>query len=342
MAERFPVGIVGVTSYTGCELARLLLQHPCFHLIEVTARSAQGQWLDDVFPHLAADGLAITERIQEASLVFVALPHGVAAEVVPGLLAEGRRVVDLSADFRLKDAQTYAAWYKQAHPCPDLLDQAVYGLCELHRDELPEASLVGNPGCYPTATVLALAPALANKLVKPDLIVDAKSGVSGAGRSLSLTTHYSEINENMAAYGLNGHRHIPEMEQELARLSKEDRLLRFTFIPHLSPMTRGILATCYADLAETVSEEEIRAVYRDFYAGSRFVRLTSRPPETKWTAGSNSCLLYPTIDHRTGRLIVVSCLDNLVKGAAGQAIQCANILCNLPEETGLPVAAVFP
>ncbi len=342
MAERLPVAIVNVTSYTGSELARLLLQHPRFQLCEATARSAQGQALSEVFPHLNAGQLTITEQVKEAQLVFVCLPHGAAAEAVPGLLAEGRRVVDLSADFRLRDAQTYATWYKHTHPCPELLDEAVYGLCELHRAELRQARLVGNPGCYPTATILALAPALARGIIKPDIIVDAKSGMSGAGRSLSLSNHYSEMNESMDAYGLDGHRHTPEMEQELARVAKNASALRFTFIPHHAPMTRGILATCYADLLEPLSETALRALYEEFYAGSPFVRLTPRSPQTKWTAGSNSCLLYPTVDRRTQRLIVVSCIDNLIKGASGQAVQCANILCGLPEETGLTTSGIYP
>jgi N-acetyl-gamma-glutamyl-phosphate reductase len=342
MAETIPVGIVNVTSYTGAELARLITYHPYFQLREVTGRSAQGQSLGDVFPHLAIDDLVITDQVKEAELVFVALPHGTAAEVIPGLLADGRRVVDLSADFRLKDPQTYATWYKHEHPCPELLNQAVYGLCELHRNELRETNLVGNPGCYSTATILALAPVLAKGIIKPDIIVDAKSGMSGAGRSLSLTNHYSEMNESMDAYGLEGHRHTPEMEQELARVAKDRDALRFTFLPHHAPMTRGILATCYADLLEPLSEDALRALYADFYAGSPFVRLTPRPPATKWTAGSNSCLLYPTVDQRTGRLIVISCEDNLVKGASGQAVQCANIMYGLPEEAGLSASAVFP
>ncbi len=342
MAERIPVAIVNVTSYTGCELARLILQHPGFQLCEVTARSAQGQALSDVFPQLAVGKLTITEQVKDAQLVFVALPHGAAAEAIPSLLAEGRRVVDLSADFRLHDAQTYATWYQHTHPCPELLEEAVYGLCELHREELREARLVGNPGCYPTATILALAPALAKGIIKPDIIVDAKSGISGAGRSLSLSNHYSEMNESMDAYGLEGHRHTPEMEQELTRVAKDGASLRFTFIPHHAPMTRGILATCYADLLEPLSEDAVRALYEDFYAGSSFVRLTPRPPQTKWAAGSNSCLLYPTVESRTQRLIVVSCIDNLIKGASGQAVQCANILCGLPEVAGLTAFGMFP
>lgn len=342
MADCISVAIVNVTSYTGSELARLLLQHPQFRLCEVTARSAQGQTLSDVFPHLPAGQLTITEQVKEAQLVFACLPHGAAAEAIPDLLAERRRVVDLSADFRLHDAQTYATWYKHAHPCPELLAEAVYGLCELHHDELREARLVGNPGCYPTATILALAPALAKGIIKPDIIVDAKSGMSGAGRSLSLTNHYSEMNESMDAYGLEGHRHTPEMEQELTRVAKDGAALRFTFLPHHAPMTRGILATCYADLLEPLSEDALRALYAEFYAGSPFVRLTPRPPATKWTAGSNSCLLYPTIDRRTQRLIVISCIDNLIKGASGQALQCANILYGLPEETGLTASGIYP
>lgn len=342
MAERIPVGIINGTSYTGSELARLILSHPRFQLCEVTARSAQGQVLSDVFPHLTTGQLAITEQVKESKLVFVCLPHGAAAEAIPGLLAEGRRVIDLSADFRLHDAQTYAAWYKHTHPCPELLDEAVYGLCELHHDELREARLVGNPGCYPTATILGLAPALAKGIIKPDIIVDAKSGISGGGRSLSLPNHYSEMNESMDAYGLEGHRHEPEMEQELARVAKEGTTLRFTFIPHHAPMTRGILATCYADLIEPMSDEAVRALYADFYVGSPFVRLSPRPPATKWTVGSNSCLIYPTVEQRTQRLIVISCIDNLIKGASGQALQCANILCGLSEETGLMASGMYP
>ncbi len=342
MAETISVGVINVTSYTGAELARLITYHPHFQLREVTGRSAQGQSLGDVFPHLAIDNLVITDQVKEAELVFVALPHGAAAEVIPGLLADGRRVVDLSADFRLKDPQTYATWYKHEHPCSELLNQAVYGLCELHRNELRETNLVGNPGCHSTATILALAPALAAGIVKPDVIADSKTGISGAGRTLAMAYHYSEANENMAAYGLGGHRHIAEIEQELERVKKDERPLRLTFIPHLAPMTRGILVTCYADLIEPLDEAAIRAMYQEFYAGSPFVRMTSRPPETKWTAGSNSCLLYPTVDQRTGRLIVIACEDNLVKGASGQAVQCANIMYGLPEEAGLSASAVFP
>jgi N-acetyl-gamma-glutamyl-phosphate reductase len=342
MAESISVGIVGVTSYTGGELARLLQQHPRFQLCEAAARSAQGQLLSEVFPQLATGKLTVTEQIKDAQVVFVALPHGAAAEVIPGLLAEGRRVVDLSADFRLRDPQTYALWYKHEHPCPELLKEAVYGLCELHRSELREARLVGNPGCFPTATILALAPALAKGIIKPDIITDAKTGISGAGRTLSLNNHYSEMNESMDAYGLEGHRHTPEMEQELTRAAKDGAALRFTFIPHHAPMTRGILATCYADLVEPLSEADIRALYAEFYSDSPFVRLAPRSPQTKWTAGSNSCLLYPTVDRRAQRLIVVSCIDNLVKGASGQAIQCANIMCGLPEEAGLLVSGMFP
>ena len=343
MAERIPVAIINVTSYTGSELTRLILQHPRFQLAEVTARSSQGQTLAEVFPHLTTGQLAITEQVKESQLAFVCLPHGAAADVIPGLLAEGRRVIDLSADFRLHDAQTYATWYNHTHPCPELLDEAVYGLCELHHDELREARLVGNPGCYPTAAILGVAPALAKGIIKPDIIVDAKSGMSGAGRSLSLTNHFSEMNESVDAYGLEGHRHEPEMEQELVRVAKDKSApLRYTFIPHHIPMTRGILATCYADLLEPLSEADVRAIYEEFYAGSPFVRLTPRPPATKWTAGSNSCLLYPTVEQRTQRLIVISCIDNLIKGASGQAMQCANIICGLPEETGLAASGMYP
>ncbi len=338
--RRVPVAVVNGTGYGGVELLRLLLRHPGFELVEVTARSEAGKPVSSVFPHLPAAQMAFTERVERAEVVFVALPDHAAIEVIPDLLAAGRRVVDLSAGFRLRDRALYPEFYGYEHGVPALLEQAVYGLTEFVRSDLSGAQLVACPGCYPTAALLATLPALSAGLVEPDVIVDAKSGVSGAGRTLKLGTHYSEANEDVSAYGLGGHRHLPEITQELERHSGSS--LRLTFIPHLVPMTRGILATCYAPLKDGVSRADVLDAYRARYADEPFVRLSGEAPHTKWTFGSNLCFVHPVVDERAGRLIVVSAIDNLVKGAAGQAVQCANVMYGLPETLGLPTEGVYP
>lgn len=338
--RRIATAVVNGTGYGGVELLRLLRGHPTFDVVEVTARSEAGKPLADVFPQLGATGLVFGERVERAELVFCALPDEAAIELVPGLLAEGRRVVDLSAGFRLRDAALYPRWYGYEHPAPALLEEAVYGLAEHARERLPGARLVANPGCYPTATLLALAPALRAGLIEPDAIVDAKSGVSGAGRTLKLTTHYSEVNEDVGAYGVGGHRHQPEIAQELAGIA--GGRVRLTFTPHLVPMTRGILATCYATLRPGVGAEDVRAAYEAAYRGEPFVRLVGRAPHTKWASGSNTCYVSATVDEENGRLLAFGAIDNLVKGASGQAIQCANLMYGLPETTGLPVEGVYP
>jgi N-acetyl-gamma-glutamyl-phosphate reductase len=335
-----PVAVINGTGYGGVELLRLLARHPVFELVEVTARSEAGQRVDAVFPHLTDLPLTFTEHVERADLVFVALPDHAATAQVPTLLAAGRRVVDLSAGFRLRSADLYPQWYGYEHPASALLETAVYGLAEWARERLPAAQLVACPGCYPTAALLALAPVIARGLIELDVIVDAKSGISGAGRTLKLTTHYSEANEDVSAYGLAGHRHQPEMVQELGRLASQE--VRVTFTPHLVPMTRGILATCYATLRPGASRETVRQAYADAYADAPFVRVVDVPPHTKWTLGSNLCYVHATSDPATGRLIVLSAIDNLVKGAAGQAIQCANLMYGLPETTGLPREGVYP
>jgi len=336
------VGIINVTGYAGVELARLLSRHPEVELASVTGRSAAGQSLGEVFPHLAGIDLTIKARLDDVELVFSAMPHKESAgEIIP-LLEKGIKVVDISADFRLKDAPEYQRWYGFSHPAPRLLKGAAYGLPELHRAEIASARLVANPGCYPTGAILALAPAVKAKLVGPDIVVDSKSGVSGAGRTLAMATHYSEANEDAAAYALEGHRHLPEITQELGQLYA-DRPLAVTFVPHLIPMTRGILTTCYATLASGKKGiEEIRKLYLDFYKDEPFVRIADSPPHTKQTWGSNFCLVYPTVDRRTGRLVVISAIDNLVKGAAGQAIQNMNLMLGLPETMGLEALAIYP
>ncbi|UCD53771.1 MAG: N-acetyl-gamma-glutamyl-phosphate reductase, partial [Dehalococcoidia bacterium] len=239
------VGIINVTGYAGVELARLLHQHPEVELISVTGRSTAGQELGQVFPHLADTGLTIEAELGEVELAFSAMPHQASAKEVTPLLNQDIKVVDISADFRLKDATEYKHWYDFTHPAPQLLDQAVYGLPELYRSQVASAQLVANPGCYPTGAILALAPAVKAGLVEPGIVIDSKSGVSGAGRTLSMRTHFSEANEDVAAYALEGHRHLPEIAQELKLLSPQ-RSLSITFVPHIIPMTRGILTTCYA------------------------------------------------------------------------------------------------
>ena len=279
---KIKAGIINVTGYIGAELARLLYQHPEVELTTVTGRSAAGQKLGDVFPYLSEANYVIKAEIgDDMDILFSAMPHKTSVEIVAPLLKQGIRVVDASADFRLKDAGEYPKWYGFTHPSPELLDKAVYGLPELHRDEITRASLVANPGCYSTSAILALAPVINKGLVYPDVIIDSKSGVSGAGRALSLITHYSEANESVCAYSLEGHRHLPEVEQELKMLAPESSL-SLTFVPHLVPMTRGIISTCYAKLKnDKVAMDDIKQLYSDLYKDAPFVRVSSKPPQTK-------------------------------------------------------------
>jgi len=341
------VGIINVTGYTGVELARLLYQHPEVEVTSVTGRSAAGQRLGTIFPHLAGIDQTIEAELGDVDLVFSAMPHRESAKEVIPLLNRGIKVVDISADFRLKDAAAYQRWYGFTHPAPQLLEQAVYGLTELHRSHVATTQLVANPGCYPTGAILALAPAVKQGLIEPDIIIDSKSGVSGAGRTPSQQTHYSDANEDVTAYALEGHRHLPEITQEL-NLLYPGQSPSVTFIPHLIPMTRGILSTCYTPLvsgkiaAGKKGESELRQLYLDFYKDEPFVKIVESPPHTKHTSGSNLCLVHPTIDHRTGRLIVISCIDNLVKGGGGQAIQNMNLMLGLAETTGLEAVAIYP
>ena len=349
------VGIINVTGYSGSELARLLQRHPEAELTSVTGRSAAGQTLGQVFPHLADIDMPIQPELDGSlDLVFSALPHKASAEAVIPLIEDGIKVVDISADFRLRSLSEYEEWYGVVHPGPQYLEEAVYGLTELNRPSVSQARLIANPGCYPTSAILALAPAVRERLIEPDVVVDSKSGISGGGRSLSLTNHFSEVNENVFAYSLDGHRHLPEITQELGKLDHLDHdaagapTLGVTFLTHLVPMTRGILSSCYARLHPQAfsswedAREKVRTLYQDFYSGEPFVKITATPPQTKHTLGNNHCLLYPTVDVRTGRLIVISCLDNLVKGAAGQAIQNMNLMYGFPEATALEALALYP
>jgi N-acetyl-gamma-glutamyl-phosphate reductase len=342
--SQIKAGIINVTGYIGAELARLLCQHPQVKLVTVTGRSAAGQKLGDVFPNFAGtDYIIEAELNSEIDICFSAMPHKSSVDVVPSLLKQGIRVVDASADFRLKNADEYPKWYGFTHPSPELLRESVFGLPELHREKITSASLVANPGCYSTSAILALAPIVKEGLIYPGVVVDSKSGVSGAGRTLSLTTHYSEVNEDVCAYSLEGHRHLPEIEQELEALNPA-LSPSITFVPYLVPMTRGILSTCYAKLANShrLTVDSLKQLYRQFYKHAPCVQITTKPPHTKYIWGTNLCLIYPTIDSRTNRLIVISCLDNLVKGGAGQAVQNMNLMFNLSETTGLEALAIYP
>ncbi|HYF92825.1 MAG TPA: N-acetyl-gamma-glutamyl-phosphate reductase [Symbiobacteriaceae bacterium] len=345
------VGIAGATGYGGLELLRLLGNHPEAEVVLAGTESYVGQELAAVYPHLTGR-LKLTGReagpetlAAECDVVFTALPHGVPMKLAPTVLGAGRKLVDLGADFRLRDTSALEAWYKHKHEAPHLQEQAVYGLPELYREQIRGASLVGNPGCYPTSCALAAAPLLKSGLVETrGIIFDSKSGVSGAGRGVSLGVHYSEVNENFKAYNIaGGHRHTPEIEQTLTDLAGVPVVVSFT--PHLVPMTRGILTTAYFQLQSEASTEQLLGLFREFYQDEPFVRV--RPagdlPQTKQVWGSNYCDIGLQVDRRTGRVLVVAVIDNLVKGAAGQAIQNMNILFGLPETTGLLAAApVYP
>ena len=336
------VGIINVTGYAGSEIARILHNHPEVELVSVTGRSAAGKQLSDVFPHLREMSMTVTAEIEESvDFVFSALPHAASAEKLAPFIDDGVPVVDMSADFRLKDLPTYESWYKVEHPCPHHIEIAVYGLPELHRSEIRQTKLVANPGCFPTGTVLGMAPAVKAGIVHPEVISDSKSGISGAGRSASMEYGFSELNDNMSAYGLNGHRHLPEMTQELSAVSSNSAV-SVTFVPHLAPMTRGILGTHYARLSRDVKQAEVDEIYRSFYADEPFASVVAAPPATKHTWGSNDCLLYPHVNEASGTLIVVSALDNLVKGAAGAGVQNMNIMLGLEETAGLKGLPVYP
>lgn len=336
------VAIVGATGYAGGELARILLRHPEARLVAAVARTKHGTPLRDAQPHLhdAPPGLAISGDVRDAELVFTALPAGEAAKLAAGWLSEGRRVIDIGSDFRLRDPNAYEKWYGYTHPAPELLGEAVYGLTELERSRVRGARLVANPGCYPTAALLALAPAVARSLIDGDVIVDAKSGVSGAGHTVDEAYLYGTIDESVRAYGVPRHRHTPEIAQGLNSLGMATP--RLTFTPHLVPMTRGLIATCYASLRDGVTAERVAESYASHYASEPFVRVTSSFPPTKATLGSNWCLVHATVDESARRLVVVGVIDNLVKGAAGSAVQNMNAVLGLPETTGLEALPLWP
>ena len=335
------VGVVGASGFTGAELLRLCAAHPSFDVVVAGADTQAGQPVAALYPSLAAayPDLELTtvgpDELDGLDVVFLGLPHGQAQQLVPSLVGRVGLIVDLSADFRLHDAAAYPQWYGKAHEAPDLLGKFVYGLPELFGASLPGASLVAAPGCYPTAAALALAPLVRAGVVEPSgIVVDAASGVSGAGRSATASTHFNTVDEDFTAYGLLTHRHTPEMEQAIGA--------QVLFTPHLVPMNRGILATCYARPSAAVTGEDVLAALTDAYAGSPFVVVSERVPSTKATLGSNAAHLTARLDRRTGWIVSLCALDNLGKGASGQAVQCANLALGLDEATGLSAVGVYP
>jgi N-acetyl-gamma-glutamyl-phosphate reductase len=347
---RVRVAIIGATGYVGAELIRLLARHPSVDIVGLVGRDRSDEPIEQTHASLATTGLAVDAARPEADAVFLALPHGTAAGLVSEIVADGAAVIDLGPDFRLRNPADYPTWYGFDHPTPDLLSSAVYGLPELHRAELDRLAgsrqaIVGSPGCYPTTTLLALAP-LARAGLIGDLVVDAKSGVSGAGRDAKPELMFGELNESVKAYGLGGHRHVAEIEQELAAIAPaadaNPGAIGVDFLPHLIPMTRGILATCHVRPTRQVSQTELDDLYATAYADEPFVTVVPAPPATKHVIGSNEARIHVRFDARTGRVIVIGVLDNLVKGAAGQAVQAFNIVHGLPETAGLTQLPLSP
>lgn len=341
--------IIGASGYTGAELARILSRHPQVELTAATSRQNVGTPLAEIFPNLrgqvsiVCDNPNVDELCQRAEIFFTAVPHKTAMDVVPQLLAAGKKVIDLSADFRLADVAVYEQWY-QAHTSPHLLARAVYGLPELHREAIKSCDLVANPGCYPTSIILALAPLLeAGAIDAHSIIADSKSGTSGAGRSAQTGSLFCEVHDGFRPYKVGRtHRHTPEIEQELSKLAGGP--LSVTFTPHLLPVSRGILSTVYASLRPGFDEAAIDQLYRTKYQAEPFVRLLGKDalPATQYVRGSNFCDIAYRIDAVTGRIIVMSAIDNIVKGASGQAVQNMNLMCGFTETSALDVVPLFP
>lgn len=349
------IAIAGASGYAGAELVRLVALHPQFELTAITSEKSAGTSLAAVFPSLAGfvplsfQTLSPEALLDNADAVFLALPHTKSLDPVAACVKTGKVVVDLSADYRLKNPAEYEQWYQTPHRHAQLLKEAVYGLPELHRKAIEKARLVAVPGCYPTAAILQLAPLFANDLVQPDsVVIDAKSGISGAGRSPALPYHFPEAHESLEPYKIGQHRHIPEIEQELSGLlpgrpGTGTVVSTVTFTPHLVPMNRGILSTAYCRLKKLIGLSELRALYRSFYKDARFVRLPDDiMPNPRYIKGSNYCDIGIYVDQRAGRVVTVAAVDNLVKGAAGQAVQAMNLMLGLPEETGLTAPAAYP
>lgn len=342
------VGILGATGYAGIETVRLLLKHEHVEITRIVSHSYEGKKISELYPNLRGicdiecTGLDADDIAANCDLVFTALPHGASKEVIPTLYNKGVKVIDLSGDFRYDDHAVYEKWYGQPHSDPELLEKAVYGLCEIHREKIKGASLIGNPGCYTTCSITALYPIVNSGWAdNHSIIIDAKSGVTGAGRGLALPSMFCECTETMKAYKIATHRHTSEIEQELSHAAGEDIILSFT--PHLAPMKRGILATCYINLKEKKTTAELVALYKDFYKNEKFIRVYDEGelPEVKHISGSNYIGIGIVVDERLNRAVIISCIDNLVKGAAGQAVQNMNIACGFPEDTALSDVGMY-
>ncbi|HEY9816877.1 MAG TPA: N-acetyl-gamma-glutamyl-phosphate reductase [Candidatus Obscuribacterales bacterium] len=349
-AERISVGIVGASGYGGVQLVRLLFDHPKLDLVYLGGDSTAGKPFSDLYPHL---GHAITQSIEAIDLdqiadrcqvVFLSLPNGIACDLAPRLLERGCRVLDLSADYRFFDLDTYQTWYGKERSDRAVAETAVYGLPELYRSQIAQARLVGCPGCYPTASLLALSPLLKQGLVSPETaIIDAKSGTSGGGRQAKTNMLLAEADNSLGAYGVARHRHTPEIEQICSDLAGHEVMVQFT--PHLIPMARGILATVYATMRDPgLVREDLSTIYQAFYRSSPWVKILPSGvyPQTKWACGTNLCYIGIEVDQRTGRVIVMSAIDNLLKGQAGQALQCLNIMMGWDETLGLPQLCFYP
>lgn len=342
------VGVLGATGYAGIETVRLLLRHSGVTLARVVSHSNVGIKISDLYPNLRGicdmefSALDVDDISENCDVVFTALPHGASKEVIPSLYDKGLKIVDLSGDFRYDDPAVYEKWYGQPHSAPELLEKSVYGLCELYRDKIKGARLIGNPGCYTTCSITGLYPIVHSGYAdNSSIIIDAKSGVTGAGRGLKLPNLFCECTETMKAYKVATHRHTSEIEQELSHAAGEDIILSFT--PHLAPMKRGIFATCYINLREKKTTEELVALYKAVYKDEQFITVydAGSLPEVKHVTGSNRVGIGIVVDERLNRAVIISCLDNLIKGAAGQAIQNMNIMCGLPEGTGLGNIAMY-
>ena len=343
------VGIIGATGYAGGELVRLLMGHPQAEIVWYGSRSYIDKKYYEVFQNMfqIVDSKCLDDNMEElaaqADVIFTATPQGFCASIINEEILSKVKVVDLSADFRIKDVKVYEEWYKITHKSPQFIDEAVYGLCEINREDVKKARLVANPGCYPTCSTLSIYPMVKEGLIHPNtIIIDAKSGTSGAGRGAKVDNLYCEVNENMKAYGVSTHRHTPEIEEQLGYAAGEKDVLNFT--PHLAPMNRGILVTAYASLKKEVTYDEVKAVYDKYYGTEKFVRVLDKDvcPQTKWVEGSNYVDVNFKLDFRTNRIIMMGAMDNLVKGAAGQAVQNMNLMFGLEESMGLCQVPMFP
>jgi len=351
MSQIIKAGLVGVTGYAGMELARLMTHHSSMELVRATSRSEAGKSLADIYPflnRLPLGELVVTQPdpadlASECDVVFLAVPHKTAMEIAAALLEEGVKVVDLSADFRINDKATYEHWYATEHTQAHLLSEAVFGLPELYLDQIMGARLIANPGCYPTSAILGLAPALDARIVETDnIVIDAKSGTSGAGRGANVGTLFCEVYDSFRAYGLPTHRHTPEIEQEISRIAGED--ITVSFNTHLLPIDRGILSTIYTKLDGEKTLDEVHALYSGFYADKPMVRVLPKGqlPETRFVRGTVFCDIGLVVDPRTNRLVILSAIDNLCRGASGQALMNANLICGLDIDEGLPMAPMMP